>query len=451
MSNNIKRLDVGGEGLSSGVGKYLLASKRCEILALEKLVSMGPLLASISRLVHALQYERGASNMYLGFAGARCAEIRQRRVAAASQAEKHFRDCLASAVSVDSNSMVGDSRLFSRVAYAIHGLDELRGIREDIEALKTAPDVIIDGYSELIQSLLAIVYETADSAADPEISRVLVALFHLMQGKELAGQERAVGTAGFAQGRFDPNFPQRLHRLIESQDRCFQIFLDFADEVLAQQWRNLAHSQCSAKLERLRRIAFTSAANGEADREMSDVWFTLASERMDALSVMEQHLEQSLNISCQKKLTQARDDLLCHSVHLDALADHSGSPAFAVFFRQSPPYPNQNATSETYTTGCAGPQLGRSLFDLVQSQATRLQTMEEELEAARSALTERKTIEKAKGLIMKNRGVSEDQAYRFMRQVAMAQNRRLVEVAKDTLAMSDLFALHADPSAMNNS
>lgn len=439
-----KQSQVIVENISSGVGEYLLASKRCEIAALQKLLSMGPLLAAISRLVHALQFERGASNLYLGFGGSRCGEARERRVLAACSAEKDFRHCLAEAVATESSPMAGDSRLFSRIAYAIHGLDELRSIRADIAALKTEPEVIIDGYSELIQSLLAIVYETADSAADPDISRVLVALFHLMQGKELAGQERAVGTAGFAQGVFNSHFPQRLHRLIESQDRCFQIFLDFAEPELVESWQRLAHSECSAKLERLRRIAFSSAAKGKADRELSDVWFTLASERMDVLSDMERHLEQSLGALCQQKLAQAKEDLLSHSVHLDELAMQSGAPAFAVFFRQNAPNSSQESSSEAYTTGCAGPQLGRSLFDLVQSQASRLQTMTEELEAARAALAERKTIEKAKGLIMKNRSVSEDQAYRFMRQVAMAQNRRLIEVAKDTLAMSDLFALHAE-------
>jgi AmiR/NasT family two-component response regulator len=77
-------------------------------------------------------------------------------------------------------------------------------------------------------------------------------------------------------------------------------------------------------------------------------------------------------------------------------------------------------------------------MDLVQRQATRLQSVEDELHAARQALDERKTIERAKALLIQHRGLSEDQAYKLLRQTAMNQNRRLAEVAEATVAMSDL-------------
>ena len=55
-------------------------------------------------------------------------------------------------------------------------------------------------FSRVIAALLALVFEAADVAAEPAVSRLLVALFNLMQGKELAGQERASGAAAFAAG-----------------------------------------------------------------------------------------------------------------------------------------------------------------------------------------------------------------------------------------------------------
>jgi AmiR/NasT family two-component response regulator len=75
---------------------------------------------------------------------------------------------------------------------------------------------------------------------------------------------------------------------------------------------------------------------------------------------------------------------------------------------------------------------------LVQEQAQRLQAMSDELETARSALTQRKVIERAKGLLMAHRHMSEDDAYKALRRMAMNQNRRLAEVAEAVLATAEV-------------
>ncbi len=74
---------------------------------------------------------------------------------------------------------------------------------------------------------------------------------------------------------------------------------------------------------------------------------------------------------------------------------------------------------------------------MVQEQAQRLQTMGDELEKVRFALNERKVVERAKGLLMASRKLSEDEAYKMLRQTAMSQNRKLLDVAEAVLAMSD--------------
>ena len=84
------------------------------------------------------------------------------------------------------------------------------------------------------------------------------------------------------------------------------------------------------------------------------------------------------------------------------------------------------------------PQLGQSVLSLVQEQSQRLQAMQAELETVRSALTERKTLERAKGLLMAHRQLSESEAHKLLRQTAMNQNRRLIDVAEAVLAMADL-------------
>lgn len=55
--------------------------------------------------------------------------------------------------------------------------------------------------------------------------------------------------------------------------------------------------------------------------------------------------------------------------------------------------------------------------------------MQSELDAAKQALTDRKTIDRAKGLLMRARKISEDEAYGLMRKTAMDQGRKVIDVA----------------------
>lgn len=421
------------------VADYLIASKRCDILSLEQLVQTGQLVVCISNLVHALQRERGASNMYIASGGHRFASQLSGLVDDASRQERQFRDGLRR-IDPGTGSLPGASRLYNRIAFALHGLDELPDVRRAIKTLDVDSDTVIEGYSTLIQGLLAVVFEAADSAADPDISRVLVAMFHLMQGKEFAGQERAAGAAGFASGSFGGRLSGRLRHLIESQERCFQIFLEFADADSLSVWEDSGAGVASAEMERLRRIACTANENSVADATQADAWFDLASRRIDDMKRVEDQLELSLESLCQRKIAEARADLDCHQDRIETLASQTERPGFAIFFNESGAGRPDSFGGVAYHTDCASPQLGRSLIDLVQSQSQRLQAMSEELTEARAALSERKAVERAKGLIMRHRQMSEEEAYRFLRQVAMAQSRRLADVAEDTIAMQDILA-----------
>ncbi|MGH6734996.1 MAG: ANTAR domain-containing response regulator [Methyloceanibacter sp.] len=61
-----------------------------------------------------------------------------------------------------------------------------------------------------------------------------------------------------------------------------------------------------------------------------------------------------------------------------------------------------------------------------------------ELEETKSALKERKVIEKAKGILMKSRGLSEEEAYTLLRKTAMDQGKRLVDVAEGLVSTFEL-------------
>ena len=64
--------------------------------------------------------------------------------------------------------------------------------------------------------------------------------------------------------------------------------------------------------------------------------------------------------------------------------------------------------------------------------------LREELVNTRETLANRKIIEKAKGLLMQQRGCTEDEAYTLLRKMAMDRNQKLSDVAKSFLELSSL-------------
>ena len=68
------------------------------------------------------------------------------------------------------------------------------------------------------------------------------------------------------------------------------------------------------------------------------------------------------------------------------------------------------------------------------------QSVKRELASTRNKLSERKIIEKAKGIVMQQRGLSENDAYAALRTMAMQQNLPLAEIARRVIALASLLA-----------
>jgi len=68
------------------------------------------------------------------------------------------------------------------------------------------------------------------------------------------------------------------------------------------------------------------------------------------------------------------------------------------------------------------------------------QKLKQKLNKAQTDLKERKLIERAKGLLMKQRSCSEDDAYTALRSLAMKQHKRLSEIAEGVINTSSLMA-----------
>jgi hypothetical protein len=402
--------------------RFMLAARRSELEGLKSLASTCQQVTDISRLIHALQRERGYSNLFLGSCTAEHAAHLRRL---SDEARAIELDVLGSLEGMDllEASASDRARLFTRIAYALHSLEDLPGLRRRILEQRLTPQDATAALTRMIGALLAVVFEAADSAIDPTITRVLVALFNFMQGKELAGQERAAGVTGFTAGFFDDALRARLEHLAQGQERCFQTFLDFADVQARGVWLGLQASDSATQVAQLRTIALRTHAQALVDPGLSELWFDRVSLQIDRMRDVESYLAEQLLAQCQRSIGLASSDLDNHRALLHRLASLDNSDQARLFSVQASQLDSSDEPS-------LGPQLGRSLLDLLQAQSLRLQSANDELEATRQSLNERKLLERAKQVLMSQLHLNENDAHARLRQSAMERGEKLVEVAQ---------------------
>ncbi|WP_295558153.1 ANTAR domain-containing response regulator [uncultured Hyphomicrobium sp.] len=82
----------------------------------------------------------------------------------------------------------------------------------------------------------------------------------------------------------------------------------------------------------------------------------------------------------------------------------------------------------------------KPILDMAISRFNAFSRMSRELEEARSQLESRKLVDRAKGILMKTRGLSEADAYALLRKTAMNQNRKISEIAESLITAAGLLA-----------
>lgn len=362
---------------------------------LRQLAQSGELASRICHLVHMLQCERGASNIWLCSEGRLYdAECRASR----ALVDEH----IAAFLSLLDKERLTSSALCQRIAAALRDLELLPALREDVREKRLDAAAVMEQFSQTIRHLLSIVPQLNDTIDDPRIVRHVVALYSVMQGKELVGQERATGALGFTLGHFSDALRQRLVDRIDGQQPCFDTFLSLAGEEMAQ----IFHTRCGATLEieQLRRLACTRQP--PADRGESALhWFVLHTQRLEHLRALEEALIEALMRAVEALLADDNDTATWQESAEDALALRPDNP----------------------------------LLPLVRQQARELEQLTAQLASLKTTLEERKVIDHAKSVLMNHQNMSEEQAWQCLRKMAMDKNQRMVEIAQALLTVKNLW------------
>ncbi len=138
-------------------------------------------------------------------------------------------------------------------------------------------------------------------------------------------------------------------------------------------------------------------------------------------------------------LTNPDRDTLEHISH----ATETSKRAVALFVDQTDDALTQaalNAGVSAYVVDGLNMERIKSVLETAIARFKMMRQMQSELQAAKQALEDRKQIDRAKGILMRQRGLSENDAYTLLRKTAMSQNRKVIDVAHALVTAADLLS-----------
>jgi response regulator NasT len=126
--------------------------------------------------------------------------------------------------------------------------------------------------------------------------------------------------------------------------------------------------------------------------------------------------------------------------HLAVLSGRNPRPV-VVFAEDDADDPMRRAMAagvSAYVVAGLQPQRVASVLRVAIARFEQDRQLRVELAEARQQLTQRKVIDRAKGLLMKRQGLAEDEAYALLRKTAMDKGLKLAELAQRLVDAADL-------------
>ncbi len=270
--------------------------------AIEKIARFSP---KISDLVHELQKERGRSAGYIGTglrADLKTAVDSQRR-----DTDTILNQFRSADVGFDGSALGGDFEAILQRARS--SLSELGRSRQSVDAGQFTVPQMARYYTSTIARLLDIVKYMTISANDPSVMQALTGYVGILEAKERAGQERAMGNAGFNAGEFPAGIYNRFVGLISEQEAFISVFRNFSSSDLVSMYDRTLTGVAVDKVERYRELALsTRGALGGRENAPSD-WFEQITTKIDLIKQVEDQSNQVILSLAQNAYNSANSTL----------------------------------------------------------------------------------------------------------------------------------------------
>jgi methyl-accepting chemotaxis protein len=245
--------------------------------------------SDVSRLVHELQRERGASAVFVGSKGE---QLRAELPAQRRSTDERRRSAMAFIVGLRAAPVSDEYR--SAITAAEDAVAALDGKRNQIDALTISASDSNGYFTSTIAKLLTVTSEIAKASSRSDVTIAISAYVSFMQGKERAGQERATGAAGVSAGKFDLAGYVRVLGLRAAQETYFHVFEEAATVGQRELFAQAMAGPVTDNVARMREVIAAGGLSGEMRGLDGKKWFDATTARIDMLKKVEDRIAADL-------------------------------------------------------------------------------------------------------------------------------------------------------------
>ncbi len=242
--------------------------------------------ATVSRLVHEIQKERGMTSGFIASGGTKFAnELPAQRQEVDREAEtlKKF---------ISENDM--DTDIKNRLTAALDNFESRSGLRSKIDSISVSAAEATVFYTDMNSQLLSVVFSASGLTNDASVSRSLAAYANFLSAKEKAGIERAFLTNVFANGKFTDGSFGTYSAIKAEQDTFISMFLRTAPAALTGVYKEAASDPSFAATAEMEKRATEFSAAGDFGISAED-WFNTATKRINALKTAEDKISVAID------------------------------------------------------------------------------------------------------------------------------------------------------------
>ena len=231
-----------------------LWSEKTDIEHLDEVIAFAPY---VSKVVHELQNERGASAGYINSNGAtQYKSILDMQKRTSNNAIVDFKAHVS-----DIHLDEFDEEFVSLLNRSISEADGITSARRNVEGLSSTTGQMTKEYTSVIHDLMLVIEEVATLTHNAELLSEVTAYIAVLEQKEAAGLERATGAAAFVKGSVTGAELNNFISLISKQETFSLVFHTYATPNFIAEYDRLMSGSNVQTLEQLRDVVISSSGD----------------------------------------------------------------------------------------------------------------------------------------------------------------------------------------------
>eukprot|EP00439_Symbiodinium_sp_Y106_P089143 s1_g1679.t1 len=272
------------------VGTFSATEHYVSYASLDRLQTLSEAAPKLSSIVHDLQRERGYSAGFIATKGG--ATWRANLDAQYAKTDETLEAALSDLR--DFPAAEFGAEFAASLTQAMKLIEQLSDQRQRAQSLSVPVPVIAGYYTSTNRQLLDALSAIAALADDPSVKGNAIAYVNLLEGKERAGLERAMGAAGFGAGQFPPKIFEKFLMLLGAQDAFLANAKAYASGDIRAFYAETVAGPAVTKVETFRNAARDAGTGPLPAGYGGPQWFEAITEKIDLVYLVEARAAKQL-------------------------------------------------------------------------------------------------------------------------------------------------------------